>query len=101
MQGAGRDALAFANQTEKQMLGAHIGLLQLACFLLCEDKNAAGLISEFLKHTRKASSKRERWSSQYRHAAKNSDDKTMTATQHASDMRAASLEMTGCLEQPF
>lgn len=38
MQGTGCDALAFANQTEKQMLGAHIGLLQLACFLLCEDQ---------------------------------------------------------------
>lgn len=67
------------------MLGAHIGLLQLACFLLCEDKNAAGLISEFLKHTRKASSKRERWSSQYRHVVKNSDDKTMTASLRPRD----------------
>ena len=46
----GGDALAFANQTEQQVLGSDVGLLELSCLFLREDEDPAGLVGELLKH---------------------------------------------------
>lgn len=58
MQSARGDALAFANQAQEQVLGAHVGLFQLARLLLCENKDAASLVGKLFKHTRMPPRKR-------------------------------------------
>ena len=53
LQGTRGDAFALADQAQEQVLGAHIGLLQLTCLLLCENKDTSGLVGKLFKHTRK------------------------------------------------
>jgi hypothetical protein len=49
LQGFGADAFALSDQTEQDVLGADVGVLQEAGFLLCEDENSSGSVSESLE----------------------------------------------------
>ena len=49
-QGLGGNAVLLADETEKDMLGAHIELTVLMCFFLGKVHDLASAVSELLKH---------------------------------------------------
>ncbi len=49
LQRLGGKPLFFGDQTEQDVLGAHVGLVQLTCLVLREDQDLPGLVGELLE----------------------------------------------------